>query len=186
MKSATLRTRPGRRLRDIKSAIKRKEGSLMQLADAAWNFAYSVLWSSQHFSTKEVEKVKNAIATFLQLHADPEKGFSVFCQRTIIAMTECTEPLVGNMPLPSEWFDWNNDDGFISTKVLFDDIQMTRASLPLYRQDLKALAEAILEFSQEPTKDNYAFWQHYFIERNQRSALSIFRLGVVQQIFPQS
>lgn len=159
------------------------EDKYSKLAATAWGFAYSTLWGNYHFSKQEAETAKESIKAFIRLHPNAEKGFSVFCQRVALARTEFGKPLLVAMSLPSEWFDWRNDEGFISTKPIFDRIEKTRASLPYHCQELKALAEAVLEFSQEPTKDNYRYWQEYFISHNQGTLLTLFRLAAVQHIY---
>lgn len=183
MELSTAKTKRIRQIGQSKVSKVARDGKYPKLADAAWGFAYSTLWGNYHFSSKETETAKEAITAFLKLHTNPEKGFSVFCQRVALARMEFGKPLLVAMSLPSEWFDWRNDEGFISTKPLFDSIEKTRASLPYHRQELKALAEAVLEFSQEPTKENYRYWQEYFIGHNQGTLLTLFRLAAVQHIY---
>lgn len=183
MELSTAKTKRTRHTGTGKTPKATNEDKYSKLAATAWGFAYSTLWGSYHFSTQETETAIGAIKAFIRLHPNAEKGFSVFCQRVALARTEFGKPLLVAMSLPSEWFDWRNDDGFVSTKPLFDRIEKTRASLPYHRQELKALAEAVLEFSQAPTKDNYRYWQEYFICHNQSVLLTLFRLAAVQHIY---
>jgi hypothetical protein len=171
-----------RTARAAKTAKGINSPGLTALIDTAWHVAYTSLWNCTQFSTAEVDTAKKAIGSFLQLHRTPEKGFIVFCQRVAIAKFENSLGFLLKSWLPSEWFDWRNDEGFIGTKQRFDAIERTRASLPLHKQELKAFAEAVLEFSQEPTVRNYKFWRQYFIDREKPQLLELFQTVCVQQI----
>jgi hypothetical protein len=177
------KTKRAFRSKSLREAKLKNDAAVEQLAATAWNFTYAALWSNCQFSAKEENTAKEAITSFFNLFKIPEKGFSVFCQRVALAKIESgkSQPVI--TPLPSHWLDWRNDDGFISTKQLFDSIEKTRASLPLYKIELKALSEGVLEFAQEPTKENFHYWQQYFIERKHSSILTLFRLAAVQQLY---
>jgi hypothetical protein len=171
-----------RTARATKTAIGANGPELAALTETAWHTAYTALWNCTQFSTAETDTAKKAIGAFIQLHRTPEKGFVVFCQRVAIAKFENGLGFPVKSWLPSDWFDWRNDEGFIATKQRFDTIERTRASLPLYKQGLKAFAEAVLEFSQEPTVRNYKFWRQYFIDREKPQLLELFQTVCVQQI----
>jgi hypothetical protein len=54
--------------------------------------------------------------------------------------------------------------------------------LPAYKAELRALAEAALEFGDEPTTQNYHYWRQYFIDRDAPGLLSLFQMIAAQQI----
>lgn len=184
MKTKTIRrnTSESSKAGAAKTAKEINSPELTALVNTAWHTAYTSLWNCTQFSTAETDTAKKAIGSFLQLHKTPEKGFIVFCQRIAIAKFENSLQFLVNDWLPSDWFDWRNDEGFIGTKQRFDTIERTRASLPLFKQELKAFAEAVLEFSQEPTVRNYKFWRQYFIDREKPQLLELFQTVCVQQI----
>jgi hypothetical protein len=185
MKKTTTATRSFSERRLARAAKKAKDiysPELTVLTNTAWHTAYTSLWNCTQFSTAETDTAKKAIGSFLQLHKTPEKGFIVFCQRIAIAKFENSLQFLVNNWLPSDWFDWRNDEGFIGTKQRFDSIEKHRASLPMYKQELKAFAEGVLEFSQEPTVRNYKFWRQYFIDREKPQLLELFQRVCVQQI----
>ncbi|HEY6914609.1 MAG TPA: hypothetical protein VI413_08035, partial [Paludibacter sp.] len=86
-------------------------------------------------------------------------------------------------PLPSLWFNPENEKGFAGTKQWYRKVYEARQSLPNYKIELKALAEAVLEVSTEPTQNNFHYWKNYFIERKTPGLLSLFLITVANQQF---
>lgn len=153
-----------------------------QLVNAAWNFAYSSLWSTTIFSTKEIDAAKARIFEYLTLAKSPRKAFLSFCQRVLLARYYINSTKGKYVPLPSVWFDRNNASGFAETKQWFAEIKVIRESLPNYKEEIKALAEAVLEFSEEPTVRNYRYWRQYFIDKETPSLLNLFQVTAIQQL----
>ena len=87
------------------------------------------------------------------------------------------------IPLPSLWFDENNRNGFAGTAAWLDAVTKIRKSLPDYRENLKALGEAVAEFSEDSTIKNYSFWTGYFIERKDTNLLRAFQLFTSHYFF---
>ncbi len=146
-----------------------------KLANTAWNFAYSTLWNCTQFSSKEINAAKEKITGYLLSGQNPEKTFLAFCQRVVLARQSVSKGAEKHIPLPSVWLDHCNESGFAGTKTSFDEIKNVRASLPAYKAELKALAEAALEFSEEPTTQNYQYWRQYFIDRQTPTLLNLSR-----------
>jgi hypothetical protein len=119
-----------------------------KLVDAAWNFVYTALWNAVQFSSKEAENAKQQIAVWLQSE-NKEKTFIAFCERVLLARNYVTKNPSRYIPLPSVWFDSNNKLGFAGTQRWHDDIKAIRESMPGYKTEIKALAEAILELSKD-------------------------------------
>ncbi|MBL0267165.1 MAG: hypothetical protein IPP99_00365 [Chitinophagaceae bacterium] len=44
------------------------------------------------------------------------------------------------------------------------------------------MAKAVLEFSQEPTIQNYQYWRKYFIEKETPGLLNLFQVVAIQQL----
>lgn len=80
--------------------------------------------------------------------------------------------------LPSAWLNRKHEKGFAITKGLYQDMRKIRESLPAYEIEVKALAEAVLEFSESPTSQNFRYWKSYFIERSKPELLNLFQLFV--------
>lgn len=149
------------------------------LVDAAWNFAYSSLWNSTQFSPKEIQRTKEKIEEFFILAKNPHKAFLSFCQRVLLARQYVTNAKGRYLPLPSVWFDRNNEWGFVGTAKWFYEIRRTRDSLPSYKEELKALAEAVLEYSETPTAQNFTYWRNYFIEKGTPGLLNLFQVSAI-------
>ena len=161
------------------------KGGLLQtqpiehLVSTAWNFAYSSLWNSTQFSTKEVRAAKQNFEEYFTLAKNPRNAFLSFCQRVLLARQYLTSNKGRYMPLPSIWFDKNNEYGFAGTKTWYAEIKAVRSSLPAYKEELKALAEAVLEYSEEPTVQNFTYWRTYFIERGTPGLLNLFQVTAI-------
>jgi len=163
--------------------FKKDHPEITMLSHTAWLFASSILWNSTQFSTKEIEAAKEKIKEYLRLSRDPRKAFLGFCQRIALAPIILGNPTDDNLALPSVWLDRRNKDGFSATKVEYIRIKKVRESLPQYFRELKALAEAVLEFSEEPTGKNYRYWKSYFSERQTRGILEFFQVYAVNYLF---
>lgn len=158
------------------------ETQITKLVKTAWNFAYSSLWNCTQFSSKEINVSKEKIEEYLLLARNPEKAFLVFCQRVLLARQYVNKNAARFVPLPSLWLDRNYEYGFAGTKTWYDEIKAVRDSLPAYKAELKALAEAALEFSEQPTTQNYQYWRQYFIDKQMPGLLNLFQVIAVQQI----
>lgn len=168
-------------MRVVKGMEERKT-AIAGLTATAWSFAYSSLWNCTQFSEKEVEAAKERIREFLHLSREPQKAFSIFCQRVLLARYYVTKNPGRYIPLPSVWLDRANAQGFAGTKSWYEEIKSIRESLPAYKSELKAMAEAVLEFSEEPTVQNYQYWRNYFIEKQTPGLLNLFQVIAIQQL----
>ena len=150
------------------------------LVNTAWTFASSALWYTTIFSTREAVTAKRYIKAFLMQSKNPAKAFVVCCQRVLIAKSyyaaqgsdTCTA-------LPSAWFSPLNPEGFAFTKPGYDAIKTARQSLPNYQVEIKALAEAVLEYTEQPTTRNFNYWRNYFMERNEAALLNLFLVNAI-------
>lgn len=153
-----------------------------QLVDSAWNFAYNSLWAMTILSTKEIETVKERIHEFLNSAKSPRQEFLSFCQRILLARQRLNTK-ARYAALPSIWLDENNKDGYGGTKPVLEEIMSIRESLPQCREDIQAMAEAVLEFSDIPSLQNYQYWRQYFIKKQNRALLSLFQVTAIQQLY---
>ena len=154
-----------------------------QLISNAWNFAFTALWNNTFFSKAESETAKASIDQFISAFRVKERGHSVFCQRVLLARHYINAQPNRYIPLPSVWLDKNNPTGFAGTKNWYKDILAVRSSLPNYKAELKAFAEAIVEMCEEPTPLNFKFWRNYFIEKKAPGLLNLFLATIANQHF---
>ena len=125
-------------------------------------------------SVRETEKAKSQIGFFLCSSSQPLKAYAVFCQRVLLARNYLLQNSHRYLSLPSVWLNAQNEKGFTGTTGWYQQVQETRASLPNYKIELKAFAEAVLELKTEPTAANFQYWKAYFIERHTPGLLSLF------------
>ncbi|TCZ74057.1 hypothetical protein [Flaviaesturariibacter aridisoli] len=130
-----------------------------------------------------MELAKASIYDYLTLARDPRRAFLSFCQRVLLARHYVLSGEGRYIPLPSVWLDKKNELGFAGTKNWFREIRAIRASLPNYKAEIKALAEAVLEFSEEPTFQNYQYWRSYFIDKQTPGLLSLFQVTAIHYLF---
>jgi hypothetical protein len=149
---------------------------LGELVETAWIFASSSLWNCSLFSAKEIDTAKESIREYLRLSDTTRNGFLSFCQRVLLARYYLNNSAGRHIPLPSVWLDKNNDKGFAGTKEWFIEIMAVRESLPQYKADIKALSEAVLEFSEDPTEEKFYNWKNHFIERQTPGLLTLFQV----------
>ncbi len=169
-------------LRVVTPANKPINNELAHLVNTAWLFAYTALWNHLQFSAKETDFAKQKIEALLAKE-NKEKAFLNFCQRVLLARQYVTKTPGRYIPLPSVWLDDNNKLGFTGTESWYNKINSVRQSLPTYKEEIKAMAEAILELSKEPSSKNYQYWRSYFIDHRSPGLLNLFQLAAVQQLY---
>lgn len=152
-------------------------------AETAWNFAATTLWNDLVLSQKEIEEAKLLIRDYLLMSDDLKRSYLAFCQRVLLAHQYLKNASNRFVPLPSTWLQPENLKGFAGTKQWYEKIIEVRRSLPDYRIEWKALAEAVWELGQEPTLKNFQYWRNYFIERKTPGLLSLFLNTIANQQF---
>jgi hypothetical protein len=165
------------------SVIIGNQNEISKLVDTAWLFAYSTLWNNHEFSSLEKSEAKYYIKEWITGTKKPLKAFTNFCQRIILARQNIKSLNTDFLTLPSLWLDKENPDGYACTKDLLDEIKVLRHSLPSFQIEIKALAEAVLEFSEDPTKENFVYWRNYFIEKDEPVLLNIYTVFTANKTF---
>jgi hypothetical protein len=153
------------------------------LIDTAWLFAYSILWNHQAFSHTEKQEAKFYISQYILPAKNPRKAFLNFCQRVVLARQHIELLNTDFLSLPSLWLDSENEEGYAITREWLEGIKTLRFSLPSYQIGLRAIAEAVLEFSEEPTSKNFKYWRSYFIEHGEPVLLHLFGVYASNQQF---
>jgi hypothetical protein len=170
-------------LRAIKQpATAAGEGKFERLVTTAWNFASTALWNNTEFSIQEIQRSKELIATWLG-EENSEKNFIAFCQRVLLARQYVTSQPGRYIPLPSVWLDTDNKLGFAGTGSWYERINNIREAVPSYKTGIKALAQALLEMSTQPSASHYHYWKSYFIDHHTPGLLSLFQATAIQQMY---
>lgn len=159
----------------------RKFGSLSEhhqyiqhLTDAAWMLACTALWNTALFSATETEKARTLIKELFIKAEDPYKAYLAFGERVLLARHYLSGSRSRYIPLPTVWLDPLNEKGYRGTALWHQHILETRAALPVYKIELRALAEGVLEMTEEPTVQNFLYWKNYFIEKRAPGLLRLF------------
>jgi hypothetical protein len=154
---------------------KQADNALDKLASTAWIFLQAALWNCTKFSTKEQTLTQEKIRDFLRRDKEPRQAFVAFCERALLAKLSLVKSS-GGPSLPSAWLNGDNTRGFAGTSSAYKQVKTLRESLPHYKYEWKALTEAVLEFSEEPTASNYRYWTDYFIEKQAAGLLQLFQV----------
>jgi hypothetical protein len=156
--------------------LQQRKPYIEHLLHTAWNLCSTALWNDSEFSDKEKDEARNIIKQYLAQATDPYKAYLAFCERVLLARQYIHRYARSSsyLPLPTEWLDQNNMSGFTGTKKWYERLLSVRASLPVYKIENKALAEAVLEMSEEPSADNFVYWRRYFIEKGASGLLQLF------------
>ncbi len=171
-------------LRVVKSINEKTTISQTQkLADTAWNLAHTALWNNVVFSNQETQAAKTMIKNIISSSKTPVKTYKAFCQRVLLARQYVNNNPDRYIPLPTIWLDHENVTGYAGTESWYQNIQDIRASLPNYKNELKAFAEAILEMSEEPTTQNFQYWRNYFIDNKATGLLGLFLCTIANDKF---
>jgi len=149
-------------VKEKRNPLTKQPPSLDCLVSNAWLCAYASLWKTDTFSEKEIKRAKELIREYLLNAGSPVRAYNLFCQRVLITYQYLQTHTESYVPLPSQWLDRNNNNGFAGTKKWMEKVLDQRSSLPFYRIELKAFAEALLELATEPSCANFIYWKQYF------------------------
>jgi hypothetical protein len=147
---------------------------LQALTNTAWQIAYTALWNTMEFSTQEKQVAKEFIENFIHQSTNHKKAYNELVQRVLLARQYVNTHPGTYIPFPSIWFNTQNKNGYIGTQKWFNTVQINRASLPNYKQSLKAFAQAIEETTQSNNPTDFHYWRTYFVEQNSQSLLNLF------------
>jgi len=147
---------------------------MQHLVDAAWNLAHTALWDTAIFSATEVEGARALLREELTKAPDAYKAYLAFGERVQLARYYVAARPDRYVPLPTVWLHPDNAKGYRGTAAWHQRILDMRASLPVYKIELRALAEGVLELTEEPTVQNFLYWKRYFIEKKAPGLLQLF------------
>lgn len=153
---------------------KEYEQQVQYLSAIAWQIAYTALWNAEEFSAVEKEKASELISGFIREQNNPKKAYSTFVQRVLLARQYIATHPGTYAPIPTQWFSAANKNGFAGTQRWYDAVETTRASLPKYKQPLKAFGEAVLETALFGSVKDFHYWRSYFIEHDCQGLLNLF------------
>jgi hypothetical protein len=147
---------------------------MQHLVDAAWVLAHTALWNTALFSVSETIAARQLITELFGSAADPYKAYLAFGERVLLARHYLSASRSRYVPLPTVWLHPANEKGYRGTEAWHRKILEVRVSLPVYKIELRALAEGVLEMTEEPTVQNFLYWKSYFIDKRAPGLLQLF------------
>lgn len=172
--SAALKLQPQQHSLYIQKSAAEYNAELAQYTSLAWSIAYTALWNAAEFSQQETDAAKQYIQQLLQQAASHKKAYTQLVQRVLLARQYIQTHPGAYAPLPTQWFNAQNSNGFAGTQKWFQTVEQTRQSLPLYKQSLKAFAEAVQETLQSNKPADFHYWRSYFIQQNAQGLLNLY------------
>jgi hypothetical protein len=157
--------------------------SYEQVIDAAWSFAYTTLWNNSILSDREVVMAKRNIQILFATARDYKKALIDFVQQVVLARQLVQSAHGRYSMLPSVWLDMDNKQGFAVTKDWLKEIESVRASLPLYQVGIYHLAEAVFDYSMNPSLDTYHPWKEFLLRGNIPALYNLFQTFIINLSF---
>ena len=158
--------------------------AIAKMVDTAWAIAYTALWNGIILSEQEKALSMKIIERFLLRSQSPQKSFSEFSQRILLAHYHYNHHPVLNMPLPTQWLDEDNNTVFTRSKEWFDSICEARTANPLFKTELRLFSRAILEIYNDPCGKNFHAWSEYFQINKRPQLFKLFLWTVINSQNP--
>ena len=158
----------------VQKSFAEYQQEITALTNCAWQVVYTALWNTKQFSAEEIETAKAFISSFLHQAGSHKIKYSEFVQRVLLARIYVSSHPGKYIPLPSRWFCTKNTNGFMGTEKWYKAVQQTRAAIPLYKQSLRAFAEAVSETTQTGKATDFHYWRSYFIQQNTNGLLNLY------------
>ncbi|MBS1773415.1 MAG: hypothetical protein JST82_11205 [Bacteroidetes bacterium] len=119
---------------------------LQTYINAAWSFAYALLWHEQAFNKDEINRAKQHINCYFEFATDKKTAFIAFCERVVLANRFIQAEQSRYVPLPSIWLNRHYEHGFAGTKSWLQRIQIKRQEIPNYLQHISVVAEQYRQY----------------------------------------
>ena len=151
-----------------------QQQQLQQHTEIAWQVAAAALWQTQEFSPTEIQQAKNFISNYLLQSSSPERAFSQWVQRVLLARYYVQAHPGRWIPIPTEWLNADNKKGFAGTKSWFDAVEITRRSIPNYKQALGSFPTAIWQTATSRSPQVFHHWRSWFIQQQAQGLCNLF------------
>jgi hypothetical protein len=158
----------------IQKSYAEYEEEIKQLTACAWQIAYTALWNTQQFTPEETAAAKTCISNFLQQQPGHKMQYTAFVQRVLLARQYISSHPGTYIPVPTQWFNSQNKNGFAGTQNWLAAVQKTRASMPLYKQAIGNFPEAVWQTIQTGKPTCFHYWRSYFIQQKANGLLNLY------------
>jgi hypothetical protein len=124
---------------------------LSKYVQAAWSFAYTILWQEQQFPKNEIDLARQHIQHYFECATNKKIAFTAFCERILLTNRFLSADRSRFVPLPSIWLNRNYEHGFAGTRSWFQKIQLKRQDVPGYLQHISTIAEQYRQYALKPS-----------------------------------
>lgn len=139
-------------IRSAQDVAQQKSASVKPyiLSEAAWKFAYCLLWSHQKLSITEVESAKRKLVHYFKNNANKRVAFISFCERIILSQRYYHAHPELSIEHPSLWLNPYYYNGFSKTFAWLCSVRKTRKENPFYLQHFSTLASFYYGYANNP------------------------------------
>ena len=157
-----------------RSGFEAKE-NLDILAGAGFAFACVTVFRTHPFDEATAIQIGRTIASLFRNCNNPYDAYIEFCQRLLLALDE--QPLLfRKMQLSKGALLWLrlHDEGYALTESMYQQLLEKRKRNALFKLKWKALAEAVLEITEEQSQERFEYWITWFRKRHASHELFLF------------
>jgi nitrogenase molybdenum-iron protein alpha/beta subunit len=151
----------------LESIAKAEEIIITRITNTAWKIAYTALWNGEDFSRTEITKAKTAIRNFVLENNNTEKAFEEFTQRVLLARNYLISNPGKYAPIPSEWLNKENKNGFTGTERWFKKLQEKREAIPSYKAEWRDFCWSLFQLYGKKATPKFHEFRSYYAEKNQ-------------------
>lgn len=159
----------------ISSEVKNVPHESELLTDAAWQFAYALLWQHQQLSSFEVGRSRFHISNYIKRAPDRIKAFLHFCERVALAERYTSAGILTNPPMPSIWLNPKYEHGISETLSLLSELNRKREDVPGYMDQIFIIAEGYSQYILRPSAKVF--------RRCRRKLLNLSAYGMLQHYY---
>jgi hypothetical protein len=174
MNTATAQQNNATNLYAVLGGIHHQSGIVQQKTNTIWLFAYTALWNGQTFSVDEIATAKTHITHVLMQAGSIQSNYEQTIQRILLTRNYLNNHPQKFVPLPSQWFNPQNTNGFAGTSSWYLQIVQKRKALPVYKYQWQLLTQAIQELINNPTAYTFHYWRTHFVESGNQKLLNLF------------
>ncbi len=157
-----------------RSAFEANE-NLDTLAAAGWGFARVILFSTRFNNEKQNQKILSYIRRFLAGANNPYDAYIEFCHRIMLFTQYIMRYKKGVPPACAlTWFNPSYPEGFEKTRIMQERFLQKRELEPSWKKHWKALAEAVLDITEDGSTQNFEYWINWFRQRRAGIYLYLF------------
>lgn len=150
-----------------------------ELANKAWNFAYTLLWNNQEFNEAEIELATQLIQEYFSKSEKPLNTFIMFCERVQLAFQYIQRNPTRFVVHPLKWLSPHYEFGYKGTKKWYLDLVHERKYISIHRFELRVMAEAYLQFVLSPIAETYQTGRKAIMHYNKTDILQAYNNAIL-------